>query len=74
MMTFKRQRRDDVVGLVTARMQIGLNEGQYFCETNGGFELWQDTPLPRMLKRISHKSIFWIISNQKPKPVTEGES
>jgi hypothetical protein len=54
-------RRDNIKALLTARLTIELNHGQYFCETVKAYEIWESrNGLEYRVKRISKKSVLWV--------------
>jgi len=54
-------RRDNIKALLTARLTIELNHGQYFCETVKAYEVWESrNGLEYRVKRISKKSVRWV--------------
>ena len=46
--------------LVTARHHIVLKEGQFFCRTQRAWEIWQTTPMSRLV-RIEQKRILSVV-------------
>ena len=54
-------RRDNIKALLTARLTIELNHGQYFCETVKAYEIWESrNGLEYRVKRIRKKSVRWV--------------
>ncbi|MFZ1040333.1 MAG: hypothetical protein WCA79_12820 [Anaerolineales bacterium] len=54
-------RRNKIKSLLTARLIIELNHGQYCCETPKAYEIWESrNGLEYRVKRISKKSVRWV--------------
>lgn len=47
--------------LITAKLTIELGEGQAFYQTPKAYEIWQEEPELRLVKRIPKKQVFWVI-------------
>lgn len=58
-----RVERRNIKRLVTARYVIVLTKNQYFCETKAAYEIWEEGEgaLLHRVKRISKKSVLWVI-------------
>jgi len=53
--------------ICTATKNVTLAEGQAFYDTGKSIEIWQEKPLPRMIKSFPHHRILWIIEKEQPK-------
>ena len=60
-MTKGRRMRPDIRKITTARLSIELNPGQVFAETPRAWEIWQEEPLLRRVKRIRKNRVFWVV-------------
>lgn len=47
--------------LITAKLTIELGEGQAFYQTPKAYEIWQEEPDLRRVKRIPKTQVLWII-------------
>ena len=59
----KRERvyRDNTKSLLTARLTVELNHGQYFCKTVKAYEVWESrNGLEYRVKHIRKKSARWV--------------
>lgn len=56
----ERVERRDIESVLTAMREIALGPGQYFCETGAAYEIWDETSLPHMIKRIPRSRVFWV--------------
>ena len=53
--------RDNIKSLLTARLTIELNHGQYLCETVKAYEVWESrNGLEYQGRRIRKKSVRWV--------------
>lgn len=59
-----RDRRESVVRISTATGWIELHSGQCFYKTPRAWEIWEEGPAPRRLKRIPATSVFWVIEKR----------
>ena len=51
----------EVKEISTANSWYGLGPGQMFYSTPKAWEIWQETPTLRFIKRIPRKRVFWVI-------------
>ena len=70
-----RLERPNIAALITATMEIRLDDNQMFCETDKAYELWQTREtvdvlcythqvLDRMIKRWPKRMILWVIEKE----------
>lgn len=55
-----RERHPEVEHLRTAKLTIELAPGQCFYRTDKAWEIWQERPLLRHVKRIPRVRVFWV--------------
>ena len=55
-----REEHKEIECIFTAKRRIELCEKQYFCETEKAYEIWDESELLRMVKRIPKNRVFWV--------------
>jgi len=55
-----RERLPKVIMIRSATIAYILNKNQCFYRTNKAFEIWDEKPLLRRIKRIPRSRIFWV--------------
>jgi hypothetical protein len=56
--------RRDIIALMTASLTIELGKGQYICETDKAFEIWQETnSLNERIKRYSKMQVLFTMNS-----------
>lgn len=49
-----------VKAIVTAKETIALSSGQFFCRTPRAWEIWQESPIRRLV-RIPQKKVWDVV-------------
>jgi len=59
-MNTTRKEMRDVIRLYTMTQVIELAPDQFFCATNKAWEIWQEKPAMRLVKRIPRKRVYFV--------------